>query len=279
MTRDLDFHYQSMARSVTSVTEYIGVLQHRWPMRMPFFRGESKKHDVPMLPAIWRDSSPSNPWGASEFREPLAPPAVWTVGEDLSVQAFKEWASASRRGRDRFLLQYGVPEADFSPEWIPLAQHFGFPTRLIDVTLDPLVALYFASLGNPEEDGFVFGGQEGAQNTLEPEEHSNDYRTVFDIYDIRGYKPQENTPFHYRPLANSERMVLQKGQFLWCRGAGKSIWHGGAVIKVASEAKPRILEQLGRLNYGPPTLPPDRELEDEVRSVLARFQPVAPADT
>lgn len=35
-------------------------------------------------------------------------------------------------------------------------QHYGLPTRLLDVTSNPLVALYFACSGHPDRDGSVF---------------------------------------------------------------------------------------------------------------------------
>ena len=39
---------------------------------------------------------------------------------------------------------------------IATMQHFGYPTRLIDITENPLIALYFACEGNNEVDGEIF---------------------------------------------------------------------------------------------------------------------------
>lgn len=46
---------------------------------------------------------------------------------------------------------------DLKPvELLALLQHYGIPTRLLDVTENALVALYFACFGQPDADGEVF---------------------------------------------------------------------------------------------------------------------------
>lgn len=55
----------------------------------------------------------------------------------------------------KFKMPY-IFRSDLLPiDLLSLLQHYGIPTRLLDVTSNPLVALYFASL-NDREDGEVF---------------------------------------------------------------------------------------------------------------------------
>ncbi len=76
-----------------------------------------------------------------------------------------------KEGQERVLIQYEIaifeefkrkysmftdarPKND--KEFLFLAQHYGLPTRLLDWTYNPLIALYFACCSNFDKDGIVF---------------------------------------------------------------------------------------------------------------------------
>lgn len=84
-------------------------------------------------------------------------------------------------------------------EWLALAQHYGLPTRLLDWTFNPLVALYFAVEANCETDAVLFALNAGKKMS-EAIVESGD-RFAIDM------------PMKYLPSAQTPRIVAQEGLF------------------------------------------------------------------
>jgi hypothetical protein len=109
---------------------------------------------------------------------------------------------------EAFKYEYeGLPNRVHSPtndfEWLALMQHYGVPTRLLDWSMNPRVALYFAVKEHWDKDGalwFVSYEQLKTNANLHYQMHRDklEYTESLDIFTL---------------MANDERIKTQSGVF------------------------------------------------------------------
>lgn len=173
------------------------------------FRGHSNDKKYNLLPQVlrWND---------------LGNGAACTAFSQLEYNILKDFmAEACRFVRD-------VPTNDI-PAWLEIAQHYGVPTRLLDFTENPLIALYFACSKHNDEDASVWIIDEYAYNKkLHNEVGLVQAAKSQDIVGQIVYKEIVNNdyllhvgnseyiqyPWIYKPLYREERMNLQSSIFM-----------------------------------------------------------------
>lgn len=173
---------QSKVLEVKSLAEYIKEVSG-YNGDVLLFRGQSNK-DFRLIPSVGRNEK------FLQYEE----------------QMFLEFK------RSYYLYADNRPMTDM--DTLFLAQHYGLPTRLLDWSYNPLVALYFACCNDFKIDGRVFIYKVPRQNNHVKEGHDLDN----DIFS----KTFEKEYLFIIPDYTDKRYVNQKGMFLWFKNPQKA---------------------------------------------------------
>ncbi len=164
LTESLHMFWSNFNR-IVEAQSFIGV---------EIYRGESMNYEVPLEPSLFRL------YRAGEFGITIPLFAL----EESMIEEFKRQSFSS------FKTQHLTPNNPL--EWFTLAQHYGLPTRLIDWTTNPMVALYFAIEKNDNEDGYIY-----FNNNIEIFEYESADSIVFEkgemLINGRSYNPHQYT--------------------------------------------------------------------------------------
>ena len=148
------------------------------------------------------------------------------------------------------------PETDL--ELMFMAQHYGIPTRLLDWTFNPLIALYFASKENSGLDGKVYSIK--LHKSFKVEELEETSLSINKLLKIKGCKyiiPHYTDTRYYNQKSIFLLSDKPKRRFLF---ADKEI-----VYIIKSEAKQQIRQELALLGINESfVLPTLDHLSDDI---------------
>ena len=211
------------------------------------FRGEGALYISPLTPSILRD----DPDLLTRDRYPDRSIT------DQEIQQVEQCQADHPDGSDRYIKAFMPSMHPMDVNWLPLARHFGYQTRLLDACVNPLAALYFACVSHSDEDSYVYAMQSGGFRPVNdrnpPIPNKRDFPHIpisyLDLYDVdiefHG-DSYDDLPYLFEASIPQERLQAQGGRFLFWRNLSLQLPKARQLvpIKIAAEAKKKLLLEL-----------------------------------
>jgi len=141
------------------------------------------------------------------------------------------------------------PRSEF--EWLFLAQHYGVPTRLLDWSSNPLVALFFAVEKEDEVDGAVYMVKHAVSDQYELFDYQTaDYtkETRKEPFSVFAIQPRQGTVVFVRPKYTDRRYQNQKSIFSCSEDPFKALEIDGLKkLEFSGRLKPDLRSRLRTL--------------------------------
>lgn len=195
------------------------------------------------------------------------------------AQKEAEWGGTVGPGEVQFNLEFRRRASSFLPgsddlvETYLLAQHYGFPTRLLDWTTNPLAALFFAVSSLPPQDGEIVVTVpryevDGRNQDLEagepdwsdfPKHHDLVQRAIASLYG-EGHRPEGPDVVYILPDLTNPR-ISQQGSCFSLHLSNRDPASQLSILRlpVPASAKPALQQVLRTMGVSWGTLFPDLE--------------------